>query len=58
MKTILYTHPDGYQISFDGLLNVLHITDGEMEINLPIGPIGLTELGSMLIFMGFDGDVK
>lgn len=58
MKTILYRHPDGYQISFDGLANVLHITDGEVEINLPVGPIGLTELGSMLIAMGCDGDEK
>jgi hypothetical protein len=57
MNTTLYQHPNGHQISFDGLTNTLHITDGENQIVVPIGPIGLAELGNKLVAIGHDCEV-
>ena len=57
MSTALYKHPDGYQISFDAYTNTLRITDGENQIVVPIGPIGLAELGNKLVAIGHECEV-
>jgi hypothetical protein len=57
MRTTLYQHPDGHQISFDALKNTLHITDGENQIVVPIGPAGLAQLGNKLVSIGYESEV-
>ena len=58
MSTPLYRHPDGYQISFDAYTNTLRITDCEDQIVVvPIGPVGLAELGNELVAIGHECEV-
>ena len=47
----LFQHPDGPRIDFDDW--VLTITDADdRRASLPIGPLGLIELGNTLIALG------
>ena len=47
----LFQHPDGPQLDFDDW--TLTITDDEdRRASMPIGPLGLIELGNTLIALG------
>jgi hypothetical protein len=49
--TPLFQHPDGPRIDFDDW--ALVITDDEdQSASMPIGPLGLIELGNTLIALG------
>ena len=49
--TPLFQHPDGPRLDFDDW--TLTITDDEdRRASLPIGPLGLIELGNTLIALG------
>lgn len=53
MKHVLYRHPDGGIIEFDGDSGFLLMEeDGYLKVGLPIGPAGLIELGEKLIYLG------
>ena len=54
MKTTFYYHPDGFHISFSAMESILHITDGEKEIDIPIGPVGLHNLAVKLASIGIE----
>ena len=49
----LYQHPDGSYIEFDQDSNwLVTYEDGGPATGIPIGPLGLIELGTQLIYLG------
>ena len=49
---VLYTHPEGFTVTHDGDKHLIIIDDMGLEIHLPIGSLGLREVGQKLLALG------
>ncbi len=47
--TKLYQHPHGFTVTHDGNGHLVIVDDMGLEIHMPIGPLGLADLGADLI---------
>lgn len=57
MSRIVYSHPDGFTLAFNA--NTLIATDDDGKaVCLPIGPLGLVELGNALLVLAAKQDKK
>ena len=56
MNRTVYQHPDGFGISYNSELRSLECFDSAAEelIDIPIGEIGLLDLGLALITLAFE----
>ena len=46
--TLVYQHPDGFTLAFDDHTLIATDDDG-ITVSLPIGPLGLVDLGNALL---------
>lgn len=56
MNRTIYKHPDGFRLCYSHDLRVLACCDDTSEdaIDIPIGEIGLIDLGLALVSLGFE----
>ena len=57
MSRTVYTHPDGFNLAFGD--HILTATDSDDKtVSLPIGPLGLVELGNALLVLAAEQEEK
>ena len=57
MSRTVYSHPDGFTLAFND--STLIATDDKGKtVSLPIGPLGLVELGNDLLALAAEQDEK
>ena len=57
MNRTVYSHPDGFTLAFND--NTLIATDDNGEtVSLPVGPLGLVELGNAMLALAAEQDEK
>ena len=57
MNRTVYSHPDGFTLAFND--NTLIATDDNGEtVSLPVGPLGLVELGNAMLALAAEKDEK
>ena len=57
MNRTVYSHPDGFTLAFND--DALTSTDENGKaVSLPIGPLGMVELGNALLVLAIEQDGK
>ena len=57
MSRAVYSHPDGFTLAFDDH-TLIATDDDDKTVCLPIGPLGLVELGNALLALAAEQDEK
>ena len=57
MNRTVYNHPDGFTLAFNDH-TLIATDDNEKTVSLPIGPLGLVELGNALLALAAEQDDK
>ena len=57
MNRTVYSHPDGFTLAFNEN-TLIAIDDNVKAVSLPIGPLGLVELGNALLALAAEQDEK
>ena len=57
MNRTVYSHPDGPALAFNDHTLIATDDDGK-TVSLPIGPLGLVELGNALLVLAIEPDEK
>ena len=57
MNRTVYNHPDGYTLAFNDY-TLIATDDNGKTVFLPIGPLGLVELGNALLVLAIEQDEK
>ncbi len=55
MSSTVYNHPDGFTLAFNDHTLIATDDDGK-TVSLPIGPLGLVELGLALLALAAEQD--
>lgn len=50
----LYQHPDGGHIRYDADTCTLTVSDGERNVSVPIGPLGMIDFAAALLHASRD----
>ena len=57
MSRTVYNHPDGFTLAFNDH-TLIATDDNRKAVSLPIGPLGLVELGNALLALAAEQDEK
>ena len=57
MNRTVYSHPDGFTLAFNDH-TLIATDDNGKTVSLPIGPLGLVELGNAMLALAIEQDEK